>query len=63
MSKEYPRTDGGTEEPSDDSDPDLSNLDKGARFHEATGGFDEVGKALLILLIIGIGLYIWFIVL
>lgn len=63
MTQHEPLTDGGSDDPPSRAKTDNSKIDRGARLHEATGGFDEVAKAMFILLVIGIILYIWFIVL
>lgn len=63
MSNREPTTDGGTDDSSNQSAQDSKRVQRGADFHEATGGFDEVFKALFILFLIGLALYVYFLVL
>lgn len=53
-----PRTDGGTDE---DDGPDRTN--RAAVFHENTGDFGDVAKAVVLLLVLGLLAYLFLVVL
>lgn len=55
------RTDGGAteEEPTEDEEVP-TKVSRGQKFHERSGGFDDVAKAIVILLILGAIVYLIF---